>query len=162
MICLRSETFDCDPAGENPVRQRLTNGRKRVLRGGGRPSPRSVDSESESHVIELRKISFARAFVLHLAGAARLLRIQANRLSGLEQASRRSRRACANGPWGSPRNLGDPVVSTVIPGRSPGDQLQAAIRRAGRWREEQRTRTVVSRSEGNEATREERREVGAS
>ena len=29
---LKSETFDSDPAGVNPVWQRLTNGQKRVLR----------------------------------------------------------------------------------------------------------------------------------
>ena len=38
----------------NPVRQSRASSRKRVLRGGGRPSPRSVDSEIKRCVIEPR------------------------------------------------------------------------------------------------------------
>jgi hypothetical protein len=38
----------------NPVRQSRASSRKRVLRGGGRPSPRSVDSEIQRCVIEPR------------------------------------------------------------------------------------------------------------
>ena len=37
-----------------PVRQSRASSRKRVLRGGGRPSPRSVDSEIKRCVIEPR------------------------------------------------------------------------------------------------------------
>ena len=52
-----------------------------------------------------------------LSGAMRLFCNRHKRVIGLEQTSRRSRRACANGLLGSPRNLGGPVVSTYIPGR---------------------------------------------
>src|SRR5271157_5807318 len=38
----------------NPVRQSRASSRKRVLRGDGRPSPRSVDSEIKRCVIEPR------------------------------------------------------------------------------------------------------------
>jgi len=38
----------------NPARQSWTSSRKRVLRGGGKPSSRSVDSEVRRCVIEPR------------------------------------------------------------------------------------------------------------
>ena len=40
----------------NPARQSWTSSRKRVLRGGGRPSLRSVDSEIKRSVIEPRNV----------------------------------------------------------------------------------------------------------
>ena len=40
----------------NPVRQSWTSSRKRVLRGDGRPSLRSVDSEIKRCVIEPRNL----------------------------------------------------------------------------------------------------------
>src|SRR5208337_81140 len=53
-IISKCETFHRNPAGNQPVRQSRASSRKRVLRGGGRPSPRSVDSEIKRCVIEPR------------------------------------------------------------------------------------------------------------
>src|SRR5271157_1395704 len=53
-IISKCETFHRNPAGNQAVRQSRASSRKRVLRGGGRPSPRSVDSEIKRCVIEPR------------------------------------------------------------------------------------------------------------
>src|SRR5208337_2669841 len=53
-IISKCETFHRNPAGNQPVRQSRASSRKRVLRGGGRPSPRSVDSAIKRCVIEPR------------------------------------------------------------------------------------------------------------
>ncbi len=60
------------------------------------------------------------AFVVVIAGATLPF------CTGLEWQSCRSRRTCANGQFGFPRNLGDPVVSSVNSRLElPGYQLQA-------------------------------------
>ena len=53
----------------NPARQSLASSRKRVLRGEGRPSLRSVDSECQGRAIEPRKL-LVGALVVDDAGAA--------------------------------------------------------------------------------------------
>jgi hypothetical protein len=54
----------------NPVRQSLASSRKRVLRAVlGRPSPRSVDSQSQSRALEPRKNLVVGAFVVDATGA---------------------------------------------------------------------------------------------
>ena len=80
--------------------------------------------------------------------------------TGLEWQSCRSRRTCANGQLGFPRNLGDPVVSSAESRREiPGYQLQAHRDRT--WSEGSKitSATEVSPSEGNEARRDGRQEV---
>ena len=52
----------------NPVRQSWAGSRKRVLRGGGRPSLRSVDSQVKGRVIEPRKFQTSGAFVVDMGG----------------------------------------------------------------------------------------------
>src|SRR5450755_4537442 len=53
----------------NPVRQSRASSRKRVLRRGGRPSLRSVDSEIKSRVIEPRNYHRREPSSWTLAGA---------------------------------------------------------------------------------------------
>ena len=53
----------------NPVRQSRASSRKRVLRGAGRPSPRSVDSEIKRCVIEPRNYHRREPSSWTLAGA---------------------------------------------------------------------------------------------
>ena len=64
---------------------------------------------------------FAGAFAVHIPRAMLLLR------NGLVPAVLpASVRTCANGQWGFPRNLRDPVVSSAASRtETPGDQLQA-------------------------------------
>ena len=74
-------------------------------------------------MIELRKSCLCESLCRSLSrGRAVALKNTTRRASpGLERPSRRSRRACANGQLGSPRNLGDPVVSTdIIPDGDTG------------------------------------------
>jgi len=52
----------------NPARQSLASSRKRVLRGGGRPPLRSVDSESQCRAIEPRNLLLAGATVVDTSG----------------------------------------------------------------------------------------------
>jgi hypothetical protein len=52
----------------NPVRKSRASSRKRVLRGEGRPSLRSVDSEVKGRVIEPRKLTTWGAFVVDISG----------------------------------------------------------------------------------------------
>ena len=65
---------------------------------------------------------FVGAFAVHIPRATLLLR------NGLVQAVLpASVRTCANGQWGFPRNLGEPVVSSATSRLElPGDQLQAS------------------------------------
>jgi len=53
------ETFRRNPAGSNPVRQSWASSRKRVLRGGGQPPLRSVDSSIKRCAIEPRNFLVA-------------------------------------------------------------------------------------------------------
>ena len=53
----------------NPARQSLASSRKRVLRGGGRPPLRSVDSESRCRAIEPRNLHWQEPLLLTQAGA---------------------------------------------------------------------------------------------
>ena len=52
----------------NPVWQSRASSQKRVLRGEGRPSPRSVDSQIRGRVIEPRKFQTSGAFVVVRSG----------------------------------------------------------------------------------------------
>jgi hypothetical protein len=57
----------------NPARQSWTSSRKRVLRGGGRPPLRSVDSEIKRCAIEPRNIVVASLRFGHLRGPSQAL-----------------------------------------------------------------------------------------
>src|SRR5580765_4939778 len=64
--------------------------------------------------------------------------------------------------WGSPRNLGDPVVSSAQSRpEPPGDQLQASAAHSSAGEQTKRVDTEVPPSEGNEVRREGRQEVVA-
>jgi hypothetical protein len=52
----------------NPAWQSRASSQKRVLRGGGRPSLRSVDSQIRGRVIEPRKFQTWGAFVVDMSG----------------------------------------------------------------------------------------------
>ena len=52
----------------NPAWQSRASSQKRVLRGEGRPSLRSVDSQVKGRVIEPRKLSSPGAFVVDMSG----------------------------------------------------------------------------------------------
>jgi hypothetical protein len=63
-----SETFCRDSVGRQSHPVELASGRKRVLRGGGRPPSRSVDSQTESLDIEPRNVSWSGALVVDTSG----------------------------------------------------------------------------------------------
>ena len=76
----------------NPAWQSRASGQKRVLRGGGQPSLRSVDSQVKGRVIEPRKLSSRGAFVVDMSGG----RVGRVSLGPAERDwSRRGRRARA-------------------------------------------------------------------
>jgi hypothetical protein len=52
----------------NPAWQSRASSQKRVLRGEGRLSPRSVDSQIKGRVIEPRKLQMPGAFVVDVSG----------------------------------------------------------------------------------------------
>jgi hypothetical protein len=86
------------------------------------------------------------AFAVHIPRATLLLR------SGLVQAVLpASVRTCANGQWGFPRNLGEPVNSSATSRlEPPGDQLQAS---AAHSSAEERTQRVQPRYRQAEVTK---------
>ena len=64
--------------------------------------------------------------------------------------------------WGFPRNLGDPVVSSVKSRPElPGDQLQAPAAHSSAGERTERVDAEVPPSEGNEARRDGRQDVVA-
>ena len=82
----------------NPVRQSRASSRKRVLRGGGRPSPRSVDSEFKRCVIEPRNFLVVSPRLGQSRGPS-----QATHYWSAQPAwSHRGRRNMANDHEGSP------------------------------------------------------------
>jgi len=144
------------PRVANPARQSLAGSRKRVLRGVGRPSLRSVDSECQGRVIEPRKL---------IAGALALVKRggHADTSQGPDVFGPAGVGEQGQGTSGAPGNLGDPSVSTDKSGSGTGTSTPRSPPPgvAGGW-ERRIDATVVSPSEGNEARREERTGVGAS
>ena len=62
--------------------------------------------------------------------------------------------------WGFPRNLGDPVVSSVrTRPEIPGDQLQASAAHSSAGERKERVNAKVPPNEGNEVRRDGRQEV---
>ena len=140
----------------NPARQSLAGSRKRVLRGEGRPSLRSVDSQCQGRVIEPRKLLVGALVLVRRGGRADTS--QWPGVSGPAGVGEQGQ-----GTSGVPGNLGDPSVSTVYSGSGTGTPTPRSPRPGvnGRW-EQIVDAPVVSPSEGNEARREERTGVGAS
>ncbi len=68
-IISQCETFQRNPAGNQSRPAERASSRKRVLRGAGRPSPRSVDSEIKRCVIEPRNYHRREPSSWTLAGA---------------------------------------------------------------------------------------------
>jgi len=144
----------------NPAWQSWASSRKRVLRGEGRPSLRSVDSQVKGRVIEPRKLKSPGAFVVDISGG----RVGRATLGPTERGrscrGRRARAMAMRVPQepGRPRRLhrhfriGRPEPTTPGCPRS----------RVGDRRERTSDAPVVSPSEGNEARRDGRRGVGAS
>jgi len=110
-----SETFRWDSMGSQSHPVERAGSRKRVLRGGGRPSSRSVDSQTESSDIEPRNFSGREPSLLTQAGAA---------------PTRRNGLAC----WSHRGPRPERTVSRVLqePGRSVVSN--ASIHRPGRRR----------------------------
>ena len=94
----------------NPARQSLASSRKRVLRGGGRPPLRSVDSESQCRAIEPRNLLLAGATVVDTSGG------RAERRNGLAYFGPTGVQEQGAGTRGSLGNLRDPAVSVVTAG----------------------------------------------
>jgi hypothetical protein len=98
----------------------------------------------------------AGALVLPLAGAV------VQRRFGETHAADRGLRTCANGQWGFPRNLGDPVVSVLNRGSKGVPHPNRLAPRPCRVSVEARSyrhKRTVSPSEGNEVRRDGRQEV---
>ena len=140
----------------NPARQSLAGSRKRVLRGEGRPSLRSVDSQCQGRVIEPRKLLVGALVLVRRGGHADPS--QSPDVVGPAGVGEQGQ-----GTSGVSGNLGDPSVSTAYSGSVTGTTTPRSPRPgvAGRW-EQRIDATVVSPSEGNEARREGRAGVGAS
>ena len=95
----------------NPVRQSRASSRKRVLRGGGRPSLRSVDSEIKRCVIEPRNFLVVSPRRGQPAGAEPGI---SGTWTHQRAWSHRGRRNMANDHDGFYGNLGDLAVSIVM------------------------------------------------
>jgi hypothetical protein len=143
----------------NPAWQGRASRQKRVLRGGGRPSLRSVDSQVKGRVIEPRKRKTPGAFVVDICGG----RVGRVSLGPAERdrscRGRRARTMIIRVPQEPERpdrlhrftRLGNRVINSPEP----------TIARRDRW-EQTSTQPVVSPSEGNEVRRDGRSGVGAS
>ena len=105
----------------NPVRQSRASSRKRVLRGEGRLSLRSVDSEIKRCVIEPRNFLVVSPRRCQTRGPSQAL---AYTWTHQRAWSHRGRRNMANDQVGFSGNLGDLAVSIVTAGWSPAYQLQ--------------------------------------
>ena len=104
----------------NPVRQSRASSRKRVLRGDGRPSLRSVDSEIKRCVIEPRNNPRGEPSPWSIAGAAPGI---SDTWTHQRAWSHRGRRNMAN-DQGVPRELGRPCRFLERPDGEPAYQLQ--------------------------------------
>ena len=112
----------------NPARQSLASSRKRVLRGGGRPPLRSVDSESQCRAIEPRNLCSREPPLLTQAGAVPMRR------TGLAYFGPTGVQEQGAGTRGSIGNLRDPAVSVVTAGlesRLTNSRLIYSSSRAG-------------------------------
>jgi hypothetical protein len=143
----------------NPVWQGRASRQKRVLRGDGRPSLRSVDSQVKGRVIEPRKLKTPGAFVVDMCGghAGRVTPGPTERDQSCR--GRRARAMIIRVPQEPERpnrfhrhtRLGNRVTNSPRP----------TMARRDRW-EQTTTQAVVSPSEGNETRRDGRPGVGAS
>jgi hypothetical protein len=139
-----------------------TSSRKRVLRGGGQPSLRGVDSPTKSRAIEPRNLQTWRAsVVLRCGGRVGFVdSVVPYRESGLAGVGEQ-------GEWsrGFPGNLGDPDSPLKTAGSgATGTPNSGMIRRlcvCGRTGTNDR-RSQVSPSEGNEVRRNGCQGVAAS
>ena len=152
-----AETFRRGPVGvqSHPVEQ--AGGRKRVLRGGGRPSSRSVDSQTESSDIEPRNFSGREPSLLTQAGAASL------RCNGLAHRSHRGPRPERTVDR-VPQEPGRSAVSNVSihrPGRRRTSSPRLSGSAPGNGESEGSGAALVSLGERNEPARRAA-EVGAS
>ena len=140
----------------NPARQSLASSRKRVLRGGGRPPLRSVDSESQCRAIEPRNLLLAGATVVDTSGG----RAEAPQWPGVLRSYRGPRTGrrdtrVAREPERPCRLRRDCRLGV------PAYQLQVDPQLCPELVGTNRGRTMVSPSEGNEVRRDERQGVGA-
>jgi hypothetical protein len=147
------------PRVANPASQSRASRQKRVLRGDGRPSPRSVDSQVKGRVIEPRKLKTSGAFAVDISGG-RVGRVSLGPTR--RDRSDRGRRARAM-TIRVPREPGRPdrFHREFRLGNRMTNSPEPTIARRDRW-EQTTTQPVVSPSEGNEARRDGRSGVGAS
>ena len=141
----------------NPARQSLASSRKRVLRGGGRPPLRSVDSESQCRATEPRNLLLAGATVVVTSGG----RAEAPQWPGVLRSYRGPRTGrrdtrVAREPERPCRFRRDCRLESRLP--TPGGSAAPVPSWRGRTGDE----TTVSPSEGNEVRRDGRQGVGAS
>ena len=108
--------FDGTLRVSNPARQSRASSRKRVLRGGGRPSLRSVDSEIKRRVIEPRNFLVVSLRIGQSRGPCQALATPGP-TSVLGHTGVGGTGRMING---FPGNLGDLAVSIATAGRRPG------------------------------------------
>ena len=141
----------------NPARQSLASSRKRVLRGGGRPPLRSVDSESQCRAIEPRNLLLAGATVVDTSGG----RAEAPQWPGVLRSYRGPRTGrrdtrVAREPERPCRFRRDCRLESRLP--TPGGSAAPVPS----WRGRKEDETTESPNEGNEVRRDGRQGVGAS
>ena len=108
--------FDGTLRVSNPARQSRASSRKRVLRGGGRPSLRSVDSEIKRRVIEPRNFLVVSLRIGQSRGPCQALATPGP-TSVLGHTGVGGTGRMING---FPGNLGGPVTSVVDCRPEPG------------------------------------------
>ena len=143
---LELRNLSSEPCGlTNPARQSLASSRKRVLRGEGRPSLRSVDSQCPGRAIEPRKI---------IAGVLALVsrgdRVDTPQWPGVSGPAGVEEQG--QGTRGFPGNLGAPSVSTDISGSGTGTPTPRAHGPAsGRWEQTGRKGGIAKRRQRSAA-----------
>ena len=147
-----SETFHWDSASgqSRPDKAGQPSGSESCV-AVGQPTLRSVDSEWAGRVIEPRNVG-------NRGSRRRQMwrKTTPKRGSGRARGSHRGRRA-GHVHGGVLQDLGGPVASVNESGfGDAGEQLQARSRSVLQLRERNPRRGAVPRSEGNEATREDR------
>ena len=140
----------------NPVRQSRASSRKRVLRGAGRPSPRSVDSEIKRCVIEPRNYHRREPSSWTLAGAEPGISYTWTHRRAWSHRGRRNMANDHTGFSGTWETLPSP---SCLPAGAPAYQLQVDPQLCPELVETSRGRPMVSPSEGNEARRDGRQGV---
>jgi hypothetical protein len=153
---VEAETFRWSPAGDSPARQRLATSRYRVLRG-----PRATLAAKRTQGVR-RPLKFNPEIELIVRADTVLL------VEGCTDAPRGKARRSHRGPRMGmrTRTLQEPGRSRRLYSKAPAgaaggnvSRPRAAAPRGSR--SEQASARVVPPSEGNEARRDGRREVGA-